>query len=55
MRENDLVPETQQTLAANLQMWEYTGSLRYNLATEGFQPFIKAGYGLSWYRLTDTA
>ena len=35
-------------------MWEYTGSFRYNLKTGGFQPFIKLGYGLSWYRLEET-
>ena len=23
----------------------------YNLATGGFQPFVKGGYGLSWYRI----
>jgi hypothetical protein len=38
-------------LSANLDMWEYTGSLRYNIAQGGLQPFLKAGYGLSWYRL----
>ena len=40
-------------LSGQLNMWEYAGSLRYNLATGGFQPFIKAGYGLSWYRMED--
>lgn len=38
-------------LSGELNMWEYAGSLRYNLATGGFQPFIKGGYGLSWYRI----
>lgn len=36
---------------ADLEMWEYSGSLRYNLAVRRLQPFVKAGYGLSWYRL----
>jgi hypothetical protein len=36
-----------------LDFWEYVGSLRYNLATKSIQPFMKAGYGLSWYRLED--
>jgi len=40
-------------LSANLEMWEYSGSLRYNLALGGFQPFVKLGYGRSWYRITD--
>ena len=40
-------------LTLNLDMWEYTGSVRYNIASAGLQPFIKAGYGLSWYRITD--
>ncbi len=32
-------------LSSNLEMWEYTGSLRYNIALGGLQPFVKAGYG----------
>lgn len=40
-------------LSMNLEMWEYSGSLRYNMALGGLQPFIKVGYGRSWYRLTD--
>ena len=38
-------------LYAELNFWEYTGSLRWNLATRRVQPFVNAGYGLSWYRL----
>jgi hypothetical protein len=38
-------------LTADLDFWEFVGSLRYNLGTESFQPYLKAGYGLSWYRL----
>lgn len=38
-------------IRGELNLWEYAGSLRYNLATGNFQPFLKAGYGLSWYRL----
>jgi len=44
---------SQGNLTANLNFWEYTGSLRYNLLTNTFQPFVMAGYGLSWYRLED--
>jgi hypothetical protein len=40
-------------LSLNLDMWEYTGSVRYNLASGNLQPFVKGGYGLSWYRVTD--
>lgn len=36
-----------------LNFWKYVGSLRYNLAVESFQPFMKLGYGLSWYRIED--
>jgi hypothetical protein len=36
---------------AELNLWEYAGSFRYNFNTSVIQPFIKAGYGLSWYRL----
>jgi len=38
-------------IRGELNLWEYAGSLRYNLATGNIQPFLKAGYGLSWYRL----
>jgi hypothetical protein len=40
-------------LTMNIDMWEYTGSVRYNMATGALQPFIKGGYGLSWYRVTN--
>ena len=36
---------------AELNYWEYAGSLRYNLFTSRFQPFVKGGYGWSWYRI----
>jgi hypothetical protein len=38
-------------LASELNMWEYAGSLRYNLTRSSFQPFAKIGYGNTWYRL----
>jgi hypothetical protein len=40
-------------LTGELNFWEYAGSLRYNLATGGVQPYAKAGYGWSWYRVED--
>jgi hypothetical protein len=36
-----------------LNLWEYAGSLRYNVFTGHVMPFLKVGYGLSWYRLED--
>ncbi|BDG02044.1 outer membrane protein [Anaeromyxobacter oryzae] len=39
------------TLSGSLQMYEYAGSVRFNLLTGRIQPFLKAGYGYSWYRL----
>jgi hypothetical protein len=36
---------------AQLNMWEFAGSFRYNVFTGRVMPFAKAGYGLSWYRL----
>lgn len=41
------------SVGSRLAFWEYAGSLRYNLATRTVQPFLKAGYGLTWYRLED--
>jgi hypothetical protein len=37
--------------SAELNYWEYAGSLRYSLSSSRLQPFLKAGYGWSWYRL----
>jgi hypothetical protein len=42
-------------LTATLNMWEYYGSLRYNVLAGSIQPFAKIGYGLSWYRYEDTS
>lgn len=44
----ELVP-----VEADLELWEYAGSLRYNLLTGSVLPFVKAGYGLSWFRLNN--
>ncbi|RMF56450.1 MAG: hypothetical protein D6743_20250, partial [Calditrichaeota bacterium] len=35
----------------DLQMIEYSGSLRHSFMTNSFQPFIKVGYGYSYYRV----
>ena len=40
-------------LQANLDFWELVGQMRYNLGTGAFEPYIKGGYGLSWYQLQD--
>ncbi|WP_408889302.1 hypothetical protein ACJ2CR_35615 [Myxococcus faecalis] len=42
-------------LRSKLNMWEYAGSIRYNILPGGFQPYVKLGYGLTWYRLEDGA
>jgi len=34
-----------------LNMWEYAGSMRYNLKTEAFKPYVKIGWGLTWYQI----
>jgi hypothetical protein len=39
------------TYSAEIDYWEYSGSLRYSLSSSRLQPFLKAGYGWSWYRL----
>ena len=36
---------------ARLNMWDITGSVRYNLATGSLKPYLKGGYGVNWYRL----
>ncbi len=42
-------------LTGKLKMWEYAGSVRYNVATGGLLPYGKLGYGLTWYRIEDLA
>jgi hypothetical protein len=38
-------------LRGNLNLWEYQGAFRYNLSRSAFKPYVKLGYGLTWYRL----
>ena len=38
---------------SELNHWEYAGSLRVNLLTGALQPYVKGGYGWSWYRMQD--
>ena len=40
-------------IRSTLDLWEYIGSLRYNLKTGKIQPYVKAGYGWTWFRATD--
>ncbi len=39
------------TYEADINFWEYAGSLRYDIFTSNFRPYAKLGYGWSWYRL----
>jgi hypothetical protein len=38
---------------SRINMWDITGSVRYNLATSALKPYVKGGYGVNWYRLED--
>jgi len=38
-------------IRTDLNLWEYIGSFRYNLKTGIFQPYVKAGYGWTWFRV----
>lgn len=42
-------------LTGELNWWEYTGSLRYSALTGSIRPYLRAGYGLSWYRLENVS
>jgi hypothetical protein len=42
-------------LTADVKMWEWAGSARFNLATGTFQPYGKLGYGVTWFRLENQA
>ena len=37
--------------SAEINCWEYAGSIRYSLTASRLQPYLKGGYGWSWYRL----
>jgi len=39
------------TYDADINYWEYAGSLRYSLTTGLLQPYVKGGYGWAWYRV----
>jgi len=34
-----------------VNMWEYAGAIHYSILTKAVRPYLKLGYGLSWYRL----
>ena len=48
----DVSPDTKEgpQLHGELSLFDYSGSLRYNLTTGSFMIFVKGGYNLSWYR-----
>jgi hypothetical protein len=35
---------------AELNLWEYAGSFRYDLSGSALRPYLKLGYGWTWYR-----
>jgi hypothetical protein len=39
---------------AELNLWEYAGSFRYDLTASTLRPFLKLGYGWTWYRVEGT-
>jgi len=36
---------------AEFNLWEYAGSFRFNILRGGWQPYVKLGYGWTWYRV----
>jgi hypothetical protein len=45
----DIIPDY--SYRADVNLWEYAGALRVNVLTSDVKPFVKGGYGWSWYRL----
>jgi len=43
------------TVTGNLKFYELASSIRYSVLTGGFQPYLKLGYGWSWYHVADLA
>jgi hypothetical protein len=48
-------PDTTASVTGTLQQWEYDGAARYRLMTGAIRPYLKFGYGLTWWRTTDVA
>jgi len=42
-------------VTSRYNFWELGGSFRYNLRAGDLQPYLKLGYGWTWYRLEDIA
>jgi hypothetical protein len=42
-------------VTSDLKFNEWTGFLRFSLLPGSFQPYIKPGYGISWFRLENIA
>jgi hypothetical protein len=36
---------------AEVNWWDVTGNLRYNLATSAFKPYVNLGYAVNWYQV----
>jgi hypothetical protein len=45
----------QHRATSELNLWEYAGSFRYDLRSGALRPYLKAGYGWTWYRSEKTA
>ncbi|UCF64514.1 MAG: hypothetical protein JSW33_01410 [bacterium] len=41
-------------IRTQLNMWQYEGSIRFNVSTRAVQPYLRVGYGYTWYRLENT-
>ncbi len=42
-------------ITGTLKFYELASSIRYNLLTGGLKPYLKGGYGWSWYQVVDIA
>jgi len=41
------------TVDSVFHLWEYAGSFRFDIFRGGFKPYVKLGYGWTWYRVED--
>ena len=48
-------PDDPFDVTGTLKFYELASSIRYNLLTGGLQPYLKVGYGWSWYQVVDMA
>jgi hypothetical protein len=51
----DYATDIEHVVSSRLNQWELAGSFRYEVFAADLHPFLKLGYGWTWYRLEEIA